>query len=487
MRSRLVREGSVGLLILLGLGVFGLIFLWLNRISAAGSSYSFIVEFKDAGGMQKGAVVQYRGVKVGNIAAIRPGANSVEVELDINKSDLIIPRDVKIEANQSGLISQSIIEITPERVISRSNVNAGPMDEGCNPSIIVCEDSRLRGEIGISVDQLIRYSSRLSEVYSRPDIYNNVNQTLKNTSVAAAELAKLTRDVSSLTKATQEQLKTFSSAASTVATAANRVSVSTDQTINQFSGTADELNATVKQFSGTAKEFSGTAKEISATANQANRLITNIDSLITTNRSSLVSALNDITATSSQLRTTLNSLSPSINKLTRGEILQNLETLSANAAEASTNLKDVTKTLNDPNNILVLQQTLDSARVTFENTQKITSDLDDLTGDPKFRENLRLLINGLSGLVSSTEQMEQQVRFAATLDSVKTNLNKQPQTRLSNPITKPTIRKQPFRFNSSSNTLQTPPRIKQTKTLQQDSASQEELLKQLREYQKTRD
>jgi phospholipid/cholesterol/gamma-HCH transport system substrate-binding protein len=481
MRSRLVREGSVGLLILLGIGVFGLIFLWLNRINAAGRTYSFIVEFKDAGGMQKGAVVQYRGVKIGNIADIKASANAVDVKIDINKPDLIIPRDVKIEANQSGLISESIIDITPQRVISRANVNAGPLDQDCDPTLIVCDGSRLGGEIGISVDELIRYSSRLSEVYSQPDVYNNVNQALKNTSLAASQVAQLTRDVSSLTKATQEQLKTFASAANTVATAANRVSVSTDQTINQFGSTAEQLNATAREFSTTARQFRGTANQISSTANNANRLLNNIDSLVTTNRSSLVTALNDITATSSQLRTTVNSLSPTINRFTQGELLQNLETLSANAAEASTNLRDVTKTLNDPNNLLVLQQTLDSARVTFENTQKITSDLDDLTGDPKFRENLRELVNGLSGLVSSTEQMEQQIKFAATLDTVKANLDK-PNTQTSTPIIK-----QPFRFESSSAIVKSSEKIKQTKNLQTTSSSQEELLKQLREYQKTRE
>lgn len=473
MRSRLVREGSVGLLILLGLGAFGLIFLWLNRITAAGRTYSAIIEFKDAAGMQKGAVVRYRGVKVGNIAAIRPGANTVKVEVNINKPDLIIPRDVKVEANQSGLISESIIDITPIRNISRADVNAGPLDANCDPTLIVCNGSSLKGEIGISVDQLIRYSSRLSEAYSRPDIYENVNQALKSTSLAASQVAQLTRDVSSLTKTTQQELKTFASAARQVATATNQVSVSTGQTINQFGDTANQLNAT-------AKEFSGSAKEISAAANEASRLLRNVDSLVTSNRSSLVTALNNINATSSQLRVTLNGLSPSIDRLTKGELLQNLETLSANAAEASSNLRNASKTLNDPNNIVVLQQTLDSARVTFENTQKITSDLDELTGNPQFRQNLRQLVNGLSNLVSSTEQIEQQVKFAATLDSVKASLDK-PQI-----PTSTATKQQPFRFNSSSITAKTDKEVEQTKNLKPSSPSQEELLKQLREYQKTR-
>uniref|UniRef100_A0ACD5H2C3 Uncharacterized protein n=1 Tax=Desertifilum tharense IPPAS B-1220 TaxID=1781255 RepID=A0ACD5H2C3_9CYAN len=53
--------------------------------------------------------------------------------------------------------------------------------------------------------------------------------------------------------------------------------------------------------------------------------------------------------------------------------------------------------LNSPTNIVMLQQTLDSARATFQNAQKITADLDEVTGDPAFRDNLRNLVNGLGG------------------------------------------------------------------------------------------
>jgi len=45
MRSRTMREGSVGLLILLGLGVFGGLVLWLNRLNLSNQTYNFIVNF----------------------------------------------------------------------------------------------------------------------------------------------------------------------------------------------------------------------------------------------------------------------------------------------------------------------------------------------------------------------------------------------------------------------------------------------------------
>ncbi len=397
MRSRAVREGSVGLLILLGLGVFAGLILWLRGLNLGKRSYTAVVEFANVGGIQQGATVRYRGVNVGNTLAVRPGANGVEVEIEITPADIIIPRDVRIEANQSGLISQVNIDITPLKPVPAGVVIAKPLDPNCNPTLIICDGSRLQGQIGISTDELIRSSTRFATVYSNPTLYANINAAAKNASVAAAGVTQLTRNISSLTRTTQQQVSSFSTTANSVQRAANQISASTTNTANKFGATAEQIRLT---------------------AAQANRLVTNLDSLVTTNRSSLVTALNNINQTSEQLRSTVGGLSPTLSRFNQGQLIQNLETLSANAVLASGNLRDITNALNNPTNLLVLQQTLDSARVTFQNAQKITSDLDELTGDPAFRENVRELINGLNSLVSSTDQLQQQVQVAQTLDTL---------------------------------------------------------------------
>ena len=104
-------------------------------------------------------------------------------------------------------------------------------------------------------------------------------------------------------------------------------------------------------------------------------------------------------------------------------MLNNLEVLSANAAQASGNLRDLSSQVNNPTTLLLLQQTLDSARATFQNVQKITSDVDDLTGDPAFRNNIRRLFNGLGGLLGSTEQLRQQVKVTQTLATLSEKVN----------------------------------------------------------------
>ncbi|WLT37485.1 hypothetical protein NON20_16825 [Synechocystis sp. B12] len=87
-----------------------------------------------------------------------------------------------------------------------------------------------------------------------------------------------------------------------------------------------------------------------------------------------------------------------------------------NAAVTSNNIRQISNDLNDPTLMLTLQQTLDAARLTFENAQKITSDVEQLTGDPAFRNNLRKLVDGLGQLVSSTENLQDRVYTAHTLE-----------------------------------------------------------------------
>ena len=455
MRSRTVREGSVGLLFLLGIGLFGALIVWLRGTYFGDRSYQFTVEFANAAGMQIGTPVRYRGVAVGKVTNIKPGANGVDVEIQIGQTDLAIPRNVEIEANQSGLIGENSIDIMPATNIPVDIQGVKPFDPNCQErNLIICNNQRLQGRVGVSLDELIRVTVRFANTYTDPRFFNNINSTLQNASAAAQGVTQLTRDLSSLTASLKQELRNISVAANAVSQTANQLGGTANkfsQTADKFSQTADKLNTTIDKFgvsadrvtvaatqttgkiNTTVDKFSNTADRVSVavsrlsntadrtasrvadTADRASGLVSNLNNLLETNKSSLVSTLSNLSQASEQLRVTVANLSPAIDRVTQGELIRNLETLSANAAQASTNIRDFSNAVNNPTNLLVLQQTLDSARVTFQNAQKITSDLDDLTGDPAFRNNLRNLVNGLSGLVSSTEQLQQQVEVAQFL------------------------------------------------------------------------
>ncbi len=369
MRSRMVREGSVGLLILAGVGLFGGLILWLRGFNPSNRSFSVIVEFATTGGVQPGSPVRYRGVTVGRISRISPNPNGVAIQIDIAPADLIIPRDSEVTVNQAGLLGETVLDIIPRKPLPDGVVAAKPLDRDCNKEIILCEGSRIHGTLGISTDELVRASIKFATVYSDPQFTGNINSLTKNSSDAAAQIVILSKEVTGLVKSARQEVSTFS----------------------------------------------GTAKSISNAANQFGLTIGQVNSLITANRATLVSTLDNLNQTSGQLRLTVTKLSPTLDRIQQGQLIQNLETLSANAAQASINLRDVSVRLNNPSNLTVLQQTLDSARATFQNAQKITADLDELTGDPQLRNDLRNLIKGLSGLTSSTQQLQQQAQVAQVL------------------------------------------------------------------------
>jgi phospholipid/cholesterol/gamma-HCH transport system substrate-binding protein len=397
MRSRTIREGSVGLLILLGLGLFASTILWLRGFTPGSRSYKVVMEFGSISGMEAGAAVRYRGVTVGRITSIRPGPNRVEVEAEISSPDLIIPRDSVVQASQSGLLGETAIDIIPQKKLT-ANVAAKPLDRDCNKDLILCDQSRIPGEMGVGVEQLIQSSVRFADIYSDPQFFQNLNTVIKTSSVALTEITKLSREFGALTRDARQELGTFS----------------------------------------------GSARELGRTAAQVN-------SLLATNRATLVGTLDNLNQTSAQLRSTVTTLNSVLSRAEQGEFIRNLETLSNNAAQASANLRDLSQSLNSPANLVVMQQTLDSARATFQNAQKITADLDELTGDPTFRNNLRNLVNGLSELVSSSQQLYQQAQMAQILAPMAEAANQaaanptgeNPAPQSANPTTSPSPEPQP--------------------------------------------
>ena len=387
LRSRTIREGSVGLLALVGIALFGSLVLWLRGINLRDKSYEIIGEFPNVNGIQVGDSVRYRGLKVGKINRIQPGSNGVDVFMEIFSDDLLIPKESSLQASSSGLIGETFIDILPQAQLAEQASTMNPLSQDCDSSMIICNSERLQGQPGITIDDLMPLMFRMTSLYSDPRFFDNINAAVQNTSSAAAEVTELSQEMSKVLNSAQQDLKTFSNAARSI------------------TNLADDASG----------QISTTAEKYQATADNLNQLTANANKLLEQNQDNLVATLESIKNTSDRLHSLSIRIDDTVASTDTKTLIENLETLTANAAEASANLKDISQTFNNPNNLVVLQQTLDSARATFANTQKITADLDEITGDPEFRDRLKDLVEGLSSLLSSTQELERQIQTTQVL------------------------------------------------------------------------
>ncbi|MEO0457904.1 MAG: MlaD family protein [Cyanobacteria bacterium P01_A01_bin.114] len=393
MRARTIREGSVGLLVLVGIGLFGILILWLRGINPRQRSYQLTVQFDNTSNMQIGTPVRYRGVPVGRVVSIDPNPNAVEVEVEISQGDLRIPAESEIKTAQSGLIGELSIDIFSETLLPETALSMTPVGRDCNSDIILCDGDNLRGIQGVSYEDLLESSKRIADFLADPAVAEDVSKILDNTTEVSDNVIDLTRELTVLVEDTRKQL-------SPLAASARQATGATARAAQQL--------------------------ELSAAQTSANldTTLTEINQLLVNNRGDIVATLANVRAGSEQLRAIADTLAPTIQE---GELVSNLELLSANAALASEDLKVITNSLNTDENIILLQQTLESARDVFQSAQKIMADVDELTGDPAVRSNIRDLINGLSGLVSTTQQLETQAELARMLDSVHTQASALPQ------------------------------------------------------------
>lgn len=436
MRSRAVREGSVGLLIVAGLVLFSGVAFWLNGLRFGSKSYHIIVEFADAKGLSVGTPVRYRGAEVGQIVNLTPRTNGVEAKIEIESSDLLIPKNAIVKATQSGFLNQSAIEITPLEAVASENLKLKPFGEECETSPILCNNQRLTGKAGASIDDLLDSTVRLSQAYSSPEVTNNVNKLLSATTATAADFAKLSAEFRLLSRSLRGQIAPLSNnvtqTTDSLTATARDISRSSARLSNTVDATANRLSSTVD---ASANQIT---QNLNTTTQNFNVLSENLNRLVRANESNLSSTLASLRTTGTTVQETLSELKPAVKGLNTAlnpqeveGLVRNLNLLVANATKASSNidalvantaatsenLRSLSASLNDPLLLLSLQQTLTSARETFENARKITADLDELTGDPAFRNNLRNLVDGLGNLVSSTQQLEQQMQLAQALEA----------------------------------------------------------------------
>ena len=109
---------KVGILTVVSLSLLLFTILWVKGRSFS-SAERIEVEFKDVNGMRPGSGVQMMGLRVGQVEEITPivedDSSYVKMKFVITEPNITIPKASMLSIQQSGLIGEQFLEITPPK------------------------------------------------------------------------------------------------------------------------------------------------------------------------------------------------------------------------------------------------------------------------------------------------------------------------------------------------------------------------------------
>nr|YP_009395541.1 hypothetical protein [Vertebrata isogona]ARW64543.1 hypothetical protein [Vertebrata isogona] len=173
--------------------LFFIILFILSFNSVKKKGYFLFIEFNDAYGLKEGTSVNYKGVKIGTIHRINLHINKVVVLLKINSSKILIPRNVIFEANQMGLFNDIVISINKSNFLF--SISHSDYSEVLD---VITPNSYIKGYKGISYDDLIRSTTRISQRFDDPRFFSLFYLLLKNSIYISDEIIFLIYNSSTL-------------------------------------------------------------------------------------------------------------------------------------------------------------------------------------------------------------------------------------------------------------------------------------------------
>jgi len=411
-RNTSFRSKRKKLVFLLGLGLLGGAgFLGLQIIR--GNNFHTILFLPNARGITRGMPVTYWGAKVGEVMGFEPEPKGVAVEIAIWPADRLIPRDslfklLRVEGENS-------LEIQPRSSLPPGAANMTPKSPNCDPKIIFCNTKRISsisrlywGNLIYSLNSIQDINSGVQSMETNVD---EVEANVREMKGTVQELGQLGQQVQGLLKIDKidKTLNKLDKTLTSVEQAANNISV-VAQKAGNLSDQATGLIVTARQ-TKTIDHLNSTLTSVGGAADQ-------LQAFMKINQNNLMNTLIGIEQLSKQVILTVRKLEPISEQIQEKKLLENLEIITRNSAQLTTNLNEVSSQLKDPRSHLQIQQIMDSAQSLLNNLNKITSDVDELTGNPSLRRDILRLIQGLTNLLSSTQLLQQQVAYDKVLNQV---------------------------------------------------------------------
>ncbi len=183
-----------------------IILSFTSIVKPRGKSYSLFLEFDHAYGLKKGTPVTYKGVNIGVVNSVGLSMNKVVVLVSIKSSSILIPSNSIFEANQSGLFNDIVISIN--LIYKSHDIKSEATNLAhCRNSLssVVEHNSYIKGYKGLSYDDLIRSTTRISQRFDDPRFFSLFYLLLKNGLYLSDELLVLIYNFSSVYQSLAQQ------------------------------------------------------------------------------------------------------------------------------------------------------------------------------------------------------------------------------------------------------------------------------------------
>ncbi|KAI3995840.1 hypothetical protein MKX01_020375 [Papaver californicum] len=200
-----VWEGGVGLFVVSGAVLLALSLAWLRgfQLRSRLRKYQAVLQFTEACGISTGTAVRIRGVTVGTVIRLNPSLKSIDAVIEVEDDKIFIPRNSLIEVNQSGLLMETMIDITPQDPLPTPSM--GPLDTECvKEGLIVCDKEKIKGSKGVSLDELVGIFTRLGRdmeeigVHKTFDLAERVALVIEEAKPLLAKMEAMAEDLEPL-------------------------------------------------------------------------------------------------------------------------------------------------------------------------------------------------------------------------------------------------------------------------------------------------
>ncbi|RLJ70760.1 phospholipid/cholesterol/gamma-HCH transport system substrate-binding protein [Hydrogenivirga caldilitoris] len=308
---RITTEVKLGAFVLATSLAFAFLILTFGEIPLfKPSTKSYVVYFKDVGGLSIGAEVRVSGIRAGKVEDITLEDSRVKVVFNVDKRIKLF-RDTSATIGTLGLMGDKYLAINP------GTPESGELPEG----------GAVKTAEGVAdTDRLIRELTRTAESFKL--VAENLNRMLeenrRNLKDTLENLNALTATLRRIAEENQENLKVALAQMAQLTESLNRTLpeaiASIDRLADELSGIASENREDIRILVSNLRSVSSELKgELPRLVENLNSLSSNLNEVVKENRVDLKTSIRNLSEITQRLKTTSGRLDNILAKVESGE------------------------------------------------------------------------------------------------------------------------------------------------------------------------